>query len=396
MKDKTIIRITLPELAAFFFLAVMMIPVRYAYSHIETVFLVIAGVLNLPLILRNRTSALMKWIAVYVVILLSITFFNGSGDIHSIVSYAKLLLVCILVDVYMEYDRKYIVNALFVIMLIMVAIDVYSLIAFPNGLYIEDVSYNEWSTGQLRGWFLGKSNNHLYWYILLIATAFIKQEYGTKRITVIGLSAVALFAMIKLGSVDSIISVSVIILMVLFIKSLRSVRINGRIVFAALVIINVIFVFGNANAFSYLIENFIGKDSTFTNRKQLWEVAIQLFADKPITGYGLTSDSIVAEIAGSAAYVNMHNQWLQTLFEGGILLMIPFVFIMSSPFRICRKLPKGTDIIMWIGIPAVIMIHMIFECDFGSRFLIALLLSYHMGMLQRPVGEKKGGQNGTN
>lgn len=393
MKEKALIRITLPELSALLFLAAMMLPVRYSYSHIETALLLVAGVLNLPLILSNRISPLMKWIAVYVAILVSITFYKGNGNIHTIVSYAKVLLACILVDVYMEYDRKYIVNALFAVMLIMVAIDVFTLVAYPNGMYFENIVYNEWSKDQLRGWFLGKSNNHLYWYILLIATAFIKQEYGTKRFTVLFLSAVSLLAMARLESANSIISALLIFLIILFIKPLSSMRINGRVVFIVLLIINLMFVFGHADAFSYLIENLIGKDVTFTNRKQLWDVALRLFKDKPFIGYGLTSDSVIAEIAGSAAYVNMHNQWLQTLFDGGILLMIPFVVIMSSPFRMLRSQPDAADRAIWIGIPAVMIIHMMFECDFGSKFLIALLLSYHMLMPRKPIGTTKGAQN---
>ena len=52
------------------------------------------------------------------------------------------------------------------------AADIFSIIFFPDGLYNTSLVWNEWSTSHVAEWIYGNKNNRIYWYIMLLVTAW--------------------------------------------------------------------------------------------------------------------------------------------------------------------------------------------------------------------------------
>ena len=86
---------------------------------------------------------------------------------------------------------------------------------------------------------------------------------------------------------------------------------------------------------SDLIVNTLHKDLTLSHRTIIWDKALEMISDKPILGYGM-SDSVNIftvnhDYTGNNNNVwttlSGHNQILQILYYGGIVLLLAFVFL---------------------------------------------------------------------
>lgn len=47
--------------------------------------------------------------------------------------------------------------------------------------------------------------------------------------------------------------------------------------------------------------------------------------NNPVWGSGIISSEEAIDLMGNYAFVNSHNQWLQTLWQGGLILLLVFV-----------------------------------------------------------------------
>ena len=82
------------------------------------------------------------------------------------------------------------------------------------------------------------------------------------------------------------------------------------------------------------VENILSKDTSFSNRTDLWFASIQQIIQSPWIGYGPQSiDWMVSHIGGSGP----HNLLLMILLQGGLLLLSIFVGIVFSVFRVLYK-----------------------------------------------------------
>ena len=92
---------------------------------------------------------------------------------------------------------------------------------------------------------------------------------------------------------------------------------------------------------SYIIEDVLGKDVTLTNRTIIWSIVLLGFFESPILGHGIADTVNLFYISErwSEGYFSAHNQILQSLYEGGILLFlsfIPIIWWLSNALERCN------------------------------------------------------------
>lgn len=95
--------------------------------------------------------------------------------------------------------------------------------------------------------------------------------------------------------------------------------------------------------FRFIIEDIFGKDPTLTHRTTIWEAAVNTIAKRPLWGYGYrdTTDIFLMKLwHGVIVRFSAHNQFLQTLMEGGLLA---FGGIVVTVFVTAKGLERSPD-----------------------------------------------------
>lgn len=158
----------------------------------------------------------------------------------------------------------------------------------------------------------------------------------------------------------------------------QTIHINIVIVGIVYVIMQTTILMGSITFLQPIITGVLGKDLTFSGRVTAWMNASVYIFQKPISGWGQMTAESAKKMLGSAALVNAHNQWLQILWEGGIiqlvLLMVVFVVMIRKIQQCSEKTISDISNILF----TVVLIAMAFEVELGnlvSWVLIALF--YH-------------------
>jgi len=79
--------------------------------------------------------------------------------------------------------------------------------------------------------------------------------------------------------------------------------------------------------FAGFIENVLHRDVTFSSRTLLWEKVMALISEKPLVGYGNLTSEESATLLGMRLWVHAHNQILDLMLKGGLILLICFLLI---------------------------------------------------------------------
>ena len=83
----------------------------------------------------------------------------------------------------------------------------------------------------------------------------------------------------------------------------------------------------NISAFRWLIVDALGKDLTLTTRTLIWDNAFIEILKSPIIGKGQMGGANIADILGYSAATHCHNEILQVLLLGGVILLTVFLWI---------------------------------------------------------------------
>ena len=153
------------------------------------------------------------------------------------------------------------------------------------------------------------------------------------------------------------ISIGLIILFYLIDKtSLRRIFVyRGRIYVSGFLLLNLFFM---------LYVSFISIDMTFgpismSGRGYIWVEALKLIRQSPIWGYGV--HGVLVKVfwhqwmTGAKGMNYMHNQILQVLCDGGILLLIPFILMLLGAISSIDKIKDG-ELRFWVVVCIMVML----------------------------------------
>lgn len=323
---------------------------------------------------------------IYYIYLTIVSLSNGSNilDIHWIISVIKMIMFLNVVSIRIDKSARETVNILFGVVCVFLLLDFLSILLYPGGLYQSITVWNEWTSTSAAQWILGNKNNRCYWYFLGILLSIWRMKYEPKvgnKIIIYSLGIISLLAMIKTKSSTSIIATCIVLGAIYYgIKSTKkkSLKINTYIVFGIYILVQILILMGSLPFISSFVVRLFGKDLTFSGRTEIWTQILILIKQKPFLGWGQLSGETVGGMLGNKFFTSAHNQWLNTLFQGGIIF---FVFVIAFFVWMIKKMNKDNQTIinMKILFLLAIFVDMLFESIlsvFATWLLLYLIYKY--------------------
>lgn len=317
---------------------------------------------------------------IYMLYLIVISYVNrtNAADIHLIIVYCKIFVFLGVADYMLKNNQANAVNIMFYILLLFVSLDFFSIILFPNGLYHTSLTWNEWSTSQEAQWIYGNKNNRIYWYIMLLMTAWERYVLnGKSKIwpTLISIGTIVAMMIVKSSTATTVaIVVGTGILISIYKKKEIRFSINSYLLVGICTVVTILVLAGSTGFLKIVVEGIFHKDMTFSNRSQVWQQVILLIAQKPFWGWGIVDDKAATGLLGSLTYVNAHNQFLNCLWQGGIVLICIFGGIILCTARNINAIASDRYKLVFECVLVGLMIDMMFEVIMGTTATWGCLL----------------------
>ena len=322
------LKIKISTLFMIIYCFVMFVPTYFSNAGIKLLSNVMVAIAALFLLRRKyKPNKFIVLTSIYLLYLMIMTYINrtNAADIHLIISYCKIFFFLGVFDYMLKNNQANAVNIMFYILLLFVSLDFFSIILFPNGLYHTSLIWNEWSTSQEAQWIYGNKNNRIYWYIMLLMTAWERYVLnGKSKIwpTLISIGTIIAMMIVKSSTATTVaIVVGTGILISIYKKKEIRFSINSYLLVGICTMVTILVLAGSTGFLKIVVEGIFHKDMTFSNRSQVWQQVILLIAQKPFWGWGIVDDKAATGLLGSLTYVNAHNQFLNCLWQGGIVLI---------------------------------------------------------------------------
>lgn len=289
-------------------------------SAVIIISLIVYEVIKRNYIIKSQ-SIILSVLVLYFTGLFISTIWNGVNVRIIILRAVSQISVCLICMYYSRFNTSNLISALFGIGELLVYINIFTIIFFPNGLY----SIN----GALRTyWLLGHKNQFFPFYIGFTTTLFIYTKLFNRHIRPFALYVTMLASVIIVNSATSLTALALFPLLIFL-----AYKGSGRIINAAsLTFINIvayilIVLVRITYIFSLFILRVLHKDPSLTGRTMIWDDLYYLLIKKPLLGYGCRTGNEVAQMLGRNVAVHAHNTLLHCLFEGGIICLLLFLLL---------------------------------------------------------------------
>ncbi len=278
---------------------------------------------------RSKIAILVIFYHIY---LISVTIFRH-GAVNDIVTDSIIFVgLTILTELVIHDDSTFLVKELLNLLIIELFINAFTIIIFPNGLYVtEYFKYN---------FFLGYDNQHINIMLPALILALIKYKYKLKN------SKFSLAVTIFLNLFIALSRFSGATLVVIFLTFILSLPIvtnrtwifNGKNYFLTnIVMFFSICIMKLYNGFRYIIENILGKSMTFTGRIYIWDRALYYIKQNWLFGYGVETYTYRDQKMNLPWYypaeLHAHNRFIETMYRGGLVLTVIYLIILIIAFK---------------------------------------------------------------
>lgn len=354
-------------------------------SIVDVLKLIIMCMLAIFMLKRQKVSKIIFIIAIYFALMIGITYFrhlNIKGVINTGLS---TLFFCLLTDFLMKKNVDNTLNAFSIVFQVLVYINFFTMIMFPEGIYSTSV--------HPVNWFLGYKNSHILY--VLPALFFITLNYfrKDKKINMyylffIFISGLSIFmGQSSTGIVGYLIFV--IGSFLIFGKKDKFITIKKAVI-VNVIIFFAIGVFQIQNVFTVIVQRLLHKNMNFTGRTNIWSTTIELIKRNFLLGYGVQPSSIRVVIYNNINAVNSHNEFLEILYHGGIVLGSVFFYMI---YLIVKKLNSNKDsIVAKLGTVLLFtyFIMMLMESYRYSLFMFLFVILYNIELI---IDEKRKFEN---
>lgn len=330
---------------------------------------------------------------IYYLALILITFIykTDMATINLIVSYSKVLVYLTLADYMLKNKTKNAIVSLHDIFLLFAIIDLLSLGIFPNGLKQTEYIWNEWSTTYDPVWFLGRKNNRIFYYVILNILSIWKynetHNYKNKCFIVISSIMCTLSSILENSSTSIVVSIFINCIVVLFLAKKRFNKIPVNLCIILYSIFEILLVTGSVAFLGTIVNDLFHKDLTFSGRSFIWNQILLLFLQKPLFGWGYLGSETVSNMLGSKVYTSAHNQWLNFIFQGGIILFIIAVALFYIVVKAIKTQSSNRNVFIMMFILLSLFINMLFEAQFNNVVVgMSIVLIYEYSIT---FGEQK-------
>lgn len=351
------------------FLFLMLFPANFGGQFLDAIENM-AFVLALYLLFRSRyrPSAFVLLSAAYLTLLIVVSLGMGVGDVdvHVLISTFKKVALLALIEERFRQSASRTLKLMAVALLPLVIVDVWSIVAHPEGFYFTANVHNQWTTTYTAQWFLGNKNNHVCIYLLFLLLFFLCAKKSWRIapfFAFVLVSAVFVYCMLVTGSSTSTASVAVLLIGAAIAPLRRRpiAKAEVTLVVVSYLAISVLLVLGMTSAFGWFVEALFGKDLTFTSRASIWSQMIEMIKMQPVFGWGSISEAQFSSMMGSLAFVNGHNQLLDTVFRGGVVLLAVFIALLFKASASISEIDDRRDATVALFALMAVMLEMLME-----------------------------------
>lgn len=336
---------------------------------------------------HQKINAFMVLIALYYLILLATTAIND-GEIKKIaVQAAAFVSICLLIDMAICNQAKATVRTLRVILEVYLFINVASIILFPEGMYTSNLFE--------KYYFLGYKNQMINFILPALCLSLFDHVTYRKKSVSSALRVIAVL-MVSLASallVDSGASTIIVLAMACFVLARKALspkifNANSYLVLNILIFFAIV-VFEMQYLLSDVIQA-LGRDLTLTGRVYIWEKTRYLIQENWLLGYGVESyadrvfqyNSLGYSFYDRYAGLHAHDRYLETLFRGGILLLVVYLSILVLSARQMYRNRSNSGVAILAFSIFLYLTGMITEFyEYSPLFFGLLLLGYRSSSL---------------
>lgn len=274
----------------------------------------------------NKISKIILYICMFQIILFISTLLNKGHYIDFFSRACSIIGLCMITEINIIINKKRFLKFLFITMSSMIFINFLTLFIFPDGLYFS-VDIN---TDTPR-YFLGMDNRFIFIYLPGTTIAFLYSLYNYNKLKFkeFLIFLIAIFTLISTWSVGAMLGMSIFIIYFILIYKNKFSSILNFYTYSLIItsIFFTIVVFRVQNYFKYFIVDILGKDLTLSGRTYIWDRTKDYILLKPIFGNGIEHYKL---IQSHIFQVHAHCQFLNILYQGGILGLISFLIILIS------------------------------------------------------------------
>lgn len=335
-KNKLLLLISKPWCVLFLMLPfIQPESVPYLFTSLDLILavwrLVSAVIVLIAYIIIGRWSQTVIAVSLYEIIILFSTIMN-SGDLRgAVINAATIIAFCMLIDLQLKVRTDKFLRIFILVFAVFVVTNLISILWYPNGMYRSEF-YEQ-------NWILGFKNVHTLYIIPLLG---IFDIYASKKgwsffvkALCIGLFAASVYIVWDGGSALVSITLWIVLWLVCELFHRPVFLTLYRVIAIHLVFFVGIIVFRLQNAFSFIIEVWLGKSTTFTGRIRTWDMALNSIMENPFLGLGQQSALMMREYylhdpkvkTFTHGYSHCHNEFLQILFQTGLIGMVFFLFV---------------------------------------------------------------------
>ena len=290
-------------------------------SFFNTIFAIIKILCTIILLLKKHLKintndiVILLFIAIYLIS----NIYNGLGIVAVIERYISWIVITFLIEFYMEKDYKTFIKYTSTILSSLVIINFISILMNPVNYY----------DNLTRVHFLGFDNDNVP--VLLLAVYFnifnIMLNPKSKLLAYLSITT-AIISSILVWSANGIIGISMVMLYLLIIRKIwknGSKVLNLKIYYVIALLFFVLVVLLRAqDHLSFLIQDILNRDLTFTGRTYIWDYAIKSISDNKLFGIGIYDFAL--RLSRTGVY-HAHCTLLNIMFEAGILGLISYFSI---------------------------------------------------------------------
>ena len=356
-------RVGFKDAVCFLFALLTVVPV-FAENSIMKLFALFLGTALLIVMLRDRFVPCVY--SLLCIAYLSVYLFKclGNFDQGTYLSIAlgvfKIVVFVLAVDWRLREDKASVFMPLFgFVMTALVFFDALTVLLFPDGLYRDSSGISQWV--------LGSKNNRLYWYVIDIALiVWNSRGKGKVRLPFVA----AFLAFLEVSMLASASSTSAVALLLGIVAGVISIVFSKRkavpafsyfVVLAIYLGLNLLILGGSTGFLKDFVTGYLGKDLTFSDRTVIWGEVLALIQLKPEFGWGYLGNEATSRLLGRIDFVNAHNQILDSLLIGGVVLLTLFLITQLVLASNVAKSGDGSVRLLACGCGAALLMQMLFE-----------------------------------
>ena len=342
-------------------------------SKIYNVAQIISALVTLILVFKKKKiTKLIMYIILFEFIIVLSTIINDGSLKNCILDAVQTIILCMLVDYGIKYNKKSLLKGLLLIFELLITINLITIFLYPGGMYINPIS------GYKENWFLGFDNSHIVYIMLGITISVIYSYIYSKKLTfrTYYLIVISIITIIVRWTATGVVGIGLLFIYLIsrsLVNKFKFFNIKNYSLITLISFLGIV-IFRVQNYFSYLIVDVLKKDLTFTGRTYIWDKTIHFIKQSPYIGCGYFDGVIRQYKYHIWGAVHAHNQLLEVLYLGGFLLIIILLIIICQMIKELNKYRtyKLTKFISWIIF--IFMIMMLTEVySFDKIFLLIIL-----------------------